>query len=174
VLEVDFPSTQAWKRKLLADAGIAVPPSVTFVPIDFESQTLPDRLTACGFQADQPAWFSWLGVSMYLTREAVMSTLAFVAQRPAGSGITFDYLVPPSSLSLIRRIGFYLLARRLAAAGEPWRTWFDPTALADELRTLGFTRLEDLDAATLNVRFFEGRADRIGGRSVGHVMTAST
>ena len=173
VFEVDFPSTQAWKRKLLADADITVPPSVTFVPIDFESQTLPDRLAACGFQADQPAWFSWLGVSMYLTREAVMSTLAFVAQRSAGSGITFDYLIPPSSMPLFRRIAFYLVAWRLAAAGEPWRTWFDPTELAKDLLRLGFTHLDDLDAAALHARFFAGRADRVGGVSVGHVMTAS-
>jgi methyltransferase (TIGR00027 family) len=173
VFEVDFPTTQRWKHKLLADAGIETPPSVTFVPIDFETQTLPERLEACGFRMDAPAWFSWLGVSMYLTREVVMSTLAFVAQRPSGSGITFDYLVPPKSLPFVRRIGFHLLARRLAAAGEPWQTWFDPDELAHELRGLGFTRLEDLDAEGLTARFFAGRANRLGGRSVGHVMTST-
>jgi methyltransferase (TIGR00027 family) len=173
VFEVDFPSTQAWKHKLLADAGIPVPASVTFVPIDFETQTLPERLQACGFRADAPAWFSWLGVSMYLTREAVMSTLAFVAQRPPGGGVTFDYLIPPASLPFMRRLGFYWLARRLAAAGEPWQTWFDPDELARELRGLGFRQLEDLDAAALNARFFAGRAHRLGGRSVGRVMTAT-
>jgi methyltransferase (TIGR00027 family) len=173
VFEVDFPATQAWKRRLLADAAIPEPSSLTFVPIDFETQSLGEALSACGFRADQPAWFSWLGVSMYLTRPAVTATLAFVAGRPAGSGITFDYLIPPGSLPLIRRIGFYLLARRLAAAGEPWRTWFDPGELAGELKTLGFTRLEDLGSDALNARYFAGRANQIGGRSVGHVMSAS-
>ena len=173
VFEVDFPSTQAWKHKLLADAGIPVPASVTFVPIDFETQTLPERLQACGFRADAPAWFSWLGVSMYLTREAVLSTLAFVARRAPGSGITFDYLVPPASLPFVKRMAFYWFARRLAAAGEPWQTWFDPDELARELRALGFERLEDLGADVLNTRFFAGRADRLGGRSVGRVMTAT-
>jgi methyltransferase (TIGR00027 family) len=173
VFEVDFPSTQAWKRKLLADVRIDVPASLTFVPVDFETQTLPDRLDACGFRADEPAWFSWLGVTMYLSREAVMSTFAFIVQRPPGSGITFDYLVPPASLPFVRRLMFYLLARRLAAAGEPWRTWFDPTELARELQALGFTRLEDLGVDSLNERFFAGRANRLGGRSVGRVMTAA-
>jgi methyltransferase (TIGR00027 family) len=172
VFEVDFPATQTWKRRLLADAAIPAPSSLTFVPIDFETQSLAEALQACGFRAEQPAWFSWLGVTMYLTRPAVMATLAFVAERPAGSGITFDYLIPPSSLPLVRRIGFYLLARRLAAAGEPWRTWFDPDELAGELKALGFTRLEDLGSDALNARYFAGRADQIGGRSVGHVMSA--
>jgi methyltransferase (TIGR00027 family) len=172
VFEVDFPATQVWKRKRLADAGIAEPSSLTFVPVDFETQTLAERLRASGFREDQPAWFSWLGVSMYLTRETAMATLAYVAARPAGSGITFDYLIPPHTLPLIRRIGFHLLARRLAAAGEPWRTWFDPADLALELKRLGFTHLEDLGSEGLVARYFAGSGERIGGSSVGHVMTA--
>ena len=61
----------------------------------------------------------------------------------------------------------------LSSAREPWRTWFAPDELARELRGLGFTRLEDLDAEALNARFFAGRADRLGGRGVGRVMTAT-
>ena len=172
VFEVDFPSTQAWKRRLLAAAGIPVPPSLTFVPVDFETQTLAERLQLCGFRADRPACFSWLGVSMYLTREVVLSTLAFVAQRPPGSSITFDYMLPPRTLPFVRRLAFYWLARRVAAAGEPWRTWFDSAELARELRGLGFTRLEDLDSEALNARYFAGRAHRLGGRSLGRVINA--
>jgi methyltransferase (TIGR00027 family) len=171
VFEVDHPATQAGKRRRLAAAGIAEPASLTFVPVDFETQALPERLAACGFDADAPACFSWLGVSMYLSREAVMSTLAYVAARPPGSGITFDYMIPPSSLPLLRRIGFHLLAHRLKRAGEPWRTWFEPAAFAAELRGLGFTSLEDLDYEALRARYFSAGA-RIGGRSVGHLMTA--
>jgi methyltransferase (TIGR00027 family) len=172
VFEVDFPATQAWKRRLLADAGIAIPASLAFVPADFETRTLAECLRACGFRDDVPAFFSWLGVTMYLTREVVLSTLDFVAARPPGSGITFDYLLPPGALPLWRRLGFHLLARRLAAAGEPWRTWFDPAELARHLHAAGFTRLEDLDAPALNQRYFGGREKRLGGRSAGHVMTA--
>jgi methyltransferase (TIGR00027 family) len=172
VFEVDHPSTQVWKRRLLAGAGIPVPASLAFVPVDFERDSLPERLASCGFDASAPACFSWLGVSMYLTREAVRSTLAFVGARPAGSSITFDYLLPPSSLPFLRRIGFHLLAHRLALAGEPWRTWFAPAELARELHALGFTQLEDLDSAALNLRYFGGRAKELGGRSAGHVMVA--
>jgi len=172
VFEVDHPATQGGKRRRLAAAGIAEPASLTFVPVDFETQALPDRLAACGFDAGAPACFSWLGVTMYLSREAVMSTLAFVAARPRGSGITFDYMIPPSSLPLLRRIGFHLLAHRLRMAGEPWRTWFEPAAFAAELRGLGFTSLEELDYGALRARYFADGAAPIGGRSVGHVMTA--
>jgi len=171
VFEIDAPATQAWKRDLLRRTGIAAPASLTFVPVDFESQSLPEELAAAGFRADEPAFFSWLGVTMYLTRDAVMETLRFVAERPAGSGITFDYLTPPQRLPWRRRIGFYWLARRLAQAGEPWTTWFESDTLDRQLRAMGFSKLENLDGPGLDRRYFGGREKRLGGVSAGCVMT---
>src|SRR5262245_60540946 len=172
VYEVDIPATQAWKRDLLARTRIGEPPSVTFVPVDFETQALSARLREAGFRAHEPAHFSWLGVCMYLTRESVLATLRFVASCAPGSGITFDYMLPPQRLPWLRRIGFWLVSRRVAAAGEPWRTWFDPGDLARELEALGFSSLEELDGPALNRRYFEGRERAVGGMSVGRVMTA--
>ena len=172
VFEVDMPATQAWKRELLARTKIEAPASLTFVPVDFETQALPDQLRAAGFRDDEPAFFSWLGVTMYLTRDAVLATLGWVGRRPEGSGITFDYMTPPNRLPLLRRLGFYLVARRVARAGEPWKTWFAHDDLARELHAMGFTRLEDLDGPGLNQRYFGGRERRLGGASAGRVMTA--
>src|SRR5262245_36371831 len=93
VFEVDFPATQAWKRRKLTAASIAIPPSLTFAPVDFERQTLAAGLAVAGFDASGPAFFSWLGVSMYLSAEAIDSTLQFVASLPPGGGIVFDYAV---------------------------------------------------------------------------------
>jgi methyltransferase (TIGR00027 family) len=172
VFEVDMPSTQAFKRDLLSRTRIDVPPSLTFVPVDFETQGLPEQLRAAGFDEDQPAFFSWLGVSMYLTRDAVLATLRYVAGRPRGSGVTFDYMLPPNRLPWFRRIGFWLVARRVAKLGEPWRTWFEPEDLERELRAMGFTRFDELDGPGLNARYFGGHEKRLGGASVGRVMTA--
>ena len=172
VFEVDMPATQAWKREMLGRTKIEPPASLTFVPVDFETQSLPEQLRAAGFRENEPAFFSWLGVTMYLTRDAVMGTLRYVAQRPAGSGVTFDYMTPPHKLPWLRRIGFHLVARRVAKAGEPWKTWFDAERLAGELRAMGFGRLEDLDGPALNERFCGGRERRLGGASAGRVMTA--
>ena len=172
VFEVDMPATQAWKREMLGRTKIEPPVSLTFVPVDFETQSLPEQLRAAGFRENEPAFFSWLGVTMYLTRDAVMGTLRYVAQRPGGSGVTFDYMTPPHKLPWLRRIGFHLVARRVAKAGEPWKTWFDAGQLALELRAMGFGQLEDLDGPGLNQRYFGGRERRLGGASAGRVMTA--
>ncbi|MGC4054099.1 MAG: class I SAM-dependent methyltransferase [Paludibaculum sp.] len=159
VFEVDFPSTQEWKRGLLNAAGITVPDSATFVPLDFEHHTLPSALEAAGFHVDQPAFFACLGVVPYLTDEAFSSTLEFIASMPAGSGIAFDYAVARSSLNLMERLALDALASRVAAAGEPFRLFFEPPALARRLRLLGFERIEDLGRDELNARYFQNRGD---------------
>lgn len=84
VFEVDHPATQAWKRQRLADASIAIPGSLTFAPVDFEKDTLAGGLAAAGFDREQPAFLTWLGVVPYLTEEAVWSTLDFIASLPGG------------------------------------------------------------------------------------------
>jgi len=172
VFEVDHPATQAWKRRLLTAAGISIPGSLSFVPIDFETQTLAAELRHAGFSPDEPAFFSWLGVSMYLTREAIVDTLRFVASLPRGSGIVFDYAVASESLGFLRRMIAGALLRRVASVGEPWKTFFEPRQLAKELTALGFEHIEDFGAAELNARFFAGRSDQLSVAGLGHLMTA--
>ena len=159
VFEVDYPATQAWKQGRLAAAHVAIPPSLVLVPLDFERQRLADGLQAAGFDPHAPAFFSWLGVTMYLTEEAIASTLQFVASMPSGGGIAFDYAVPRTSLGLIGRLALDALMRRVAAAGEPFRTFIDPHDLPARLAAFGFHGIQDLDRAALNARYFANRAD---------------
>jgi methyltransferase (TIGR00027 family) len=98
VFEVDHPATQAWKRGRLQSAGIAVPQSLVFTSVDFERQTLAGRLEPSGFDPKLSAFFSWLGVTPYLTRESCMATLGYIAKLPAGTGIAFDFAVDPKWL----------------------------------------------------------------------------
>jgi methyltransferase (TIGR00027 family) len=173
VFEVDHPATQAWKLERLLAAGIAIPPSLRFVPVDFERQTLAAGLKEGGFDSGSPAFFSWLGVTPYLTRESCMATLRFIAQLPRGSGVAFDFAVDPKLLNLRQRLALYVISRRVAAAGEPFQLFFRPTELAEELRNLGFQRTEILGTEEINARYFKDRADglRIRG-GLGQLMGA--
>ena len=175
LFEVDHPATQGWKRRLLEAARIAIPETLAFAPVDFERQTLGEGLREAGFDAGRPAFFSWLGVVPYLTENAVMATLGFIASLPAGSGVVFDYAQPPESLDPLRRRAFDALAERVAAHGEPFRAFFDPAWLAGELRRLGFGEIEDLDGEAINARYFAGRADGLrAGSGIGHLMKAAS
>jgi len=143
----------------LQSAGIAVPQSLVFTSVDFERQTLAGRLEPSGFDPKLSAFFSWLGVTPYLTRESCMATLGYVAKLPAGTGIAFDFAVDPKLLGWPERVALYALSRRVAAAGEPFQLFFRPAELAEELKHLGFQRTEILGAEEINARYFTDRAD---------------
>lgn len=161
VFEVDHPATQEWKRQLISQAHLKAPGSLVYVPVNFETEQLGQRLIANGFRADEPAFFSWLGVTMYLSLEAVLETLRFVVQSPVSSGIVFDYLTAPARWDLLRRWGMKVLMRRVAAGGEPWQTFFSPAQLHGELRRLGFATVRDFGGAEMNARYFEHAGARL-------------
>ncbi len=172
VFEVDHPATQSWKRARLRQTEIAIPDSLTFAPVDFERQTLADGLTRAGFRTEEAAFFSLLGVVVYLTKAAVMETFKFVASLPARSEIVFDYSIPPSALSESQRFFREIRASRVAAIGEPWITCFDPSSLIHELRGLGFQYFEDLGPAEANKRYFKDREDTLRIVDGGRLMKA--
>ncbi|WP_238595048.1 class I SAM-dependent methyltransferase, partial [Nocardia seriolae] len=140
VFEVDHPDTQRWKLELLADSGIEIPDSVTFAPVDFETGTLAAGLAAAGFRRDEPAVFVWLGVVMYLTRDAVEETLRFIAGQARPVQVVADYLSPGTNSA--EREALRLRAERIAKINEPFRTYFEPAEFEDLLRSLGFDTVD--------------------------------
>jgi methyltransferase (TIGR00027 family) len=174
VFEVDFPATQQWKRAVLSQAAIDIPGNLTFVPLDFEHKTLADGLADAGVRASQPTYFGWLGVVPYLTRDAFRATLATLGKFPTGTAVTFDYAFPPETLNPERRRVFDTLAKRVEAAGEPFRLFFTPEAMESELRAAGFNRSEQADSDRLNDLYFNNRADglRLSPVRVGMLVTA--
>jgi methyltransferase (TIGR00027 family) len=172
VFEVDHPATQGWKRARLSEVHIAAPDWVTYAPVDFERETIREGLARAGFDFLAPAVFAWLGVVPYLTREAVIATLTFVASLAKGSEIVFDYAETPGKESAEQRAHFQAMADRVAASGEPFRSFFEVDALLRDVKALGFSLVEDLDAAVLNARYFQGRSDGLALRGRGHLLHA--
>jgi methyltransferase (TIGR00027 family) len=142
VFEVDHPATQQWKRQLLADPGIAMPDSATFVPVDFETDSLADLLIANGFDPSHPALVSWLGVTMYLTREAIGQTLAVIGGFAPGTEVIVDYMVPPGLRDEAGQAYVDLLGPVTAERGEPWLTFLGPDDMTVILEQRGFEVIE--------------------------------
>jgi methyltransferase (TIGR00027 family) len=174
VFEVDHPATQAWKRAQLAEAGITAPPSLTFAPVDFERVTAMDGLAAAGFRADEPAFFGWLGVTMYLSRDTVMAMFRTIASLPKPSGVVFDYGIDRSLLGMLERMVLDAFVARVAAAGEPWTAFFKPDELVADLNGLGFTDVEDLSPDAINERYFKNRTDDLKVGTLARIMRATT
>jgi len=138
VFEVDHPASQRVKRAALAAAGIEVPDSVRFVPADLAVDPLARCLAAAGFDAAAPAVVSWLGVTMYLTSEAVAQTLAAVAGLAPGTELIADYLLPPDARDEAGALYGTLVAQASAERGEPWLSCFTPGQMADLAARAGF------------------------------------
>ncbi|HYC44924.1 MAG TPA: class I SAM-dependent methyltransferase [Burkholderiales bacterium] len=172
VFEVDHPATQRWKRERLSAAQIAVPESVTYAPVDFERETLAQGLTRAGFDPSRPAFFSMLGVAVYLTKPALRDTLAYVASLAQGTGIVFSYGVSNDLLTESQKRSRTQSALRVADLGEPWLSYYEPAALAWDLMDIGFGKVTDVDGATANLRYFRGRADGLRVSSTSRLMAA--
>ncbi|MGW4378780.1 class I SAM-dependent methyltransferase [Kitasatospora sp. NPDC004531] len=162
VFEVDHPHTQHWKRGRLAAAGIAVPPTVAFVPLDLEQGSPAAALAAAGFDPGRPAVVSWLGVTMYLSAEAIAQVLSTVGGLAPGTELVAEHLLPAGHRDPAGQA--YAEHVRAAAAenGEPWRTFLavdemDALLTAHGLRPLRHLRQHDV----LATETWEQRTDAL-------------
>lgn len=159
IFEVDYPATQARKRQCIVSRDLAVPANLRYVPVDFERESMSERLAGQGFDASQPAFFSWLGVVMFLTAQAIEATLRFVASLPRGSAIALSFNPPEESLE-----GEHLeLARqsviRCSSRGEPWLSRHTPEALSAIAARAGFSSTFHLTPEFAAERYFGKRRD---------------
>jgi methyltransferase (TIGR00027 family) len=153
VFEVDHAATQSWKRERIKAAALIEPQSLIFAPTDFEKENLSEALTRAGFSLNQPAFFQWLGVVPYLTREAVSATLKFISEVPEAV-VVFDYAEPFQNYHAKRRANIIAVAESAAARGEPWLSLFDPADLHELLRRNGFKTVEDLGLPEIAERLY--------------------
>jgi methyltransferase (TIGR00027 family) len=167
VFEVDHPATQAWKRNRLTEAGLTIPASLAFAPVDLEQQDSLTGLIKVGFQPDRPAFFHWLGVVPYLPREVITSTLRFIGSIP-GSEVVFDYTEPLENYPEGRRA--YIAGA--AALGEPWISHFDPVDISAQLREHGFQEQEDLSLGEIAVRYLAAPRAQVEKAPGPHVIRA--
>lgn len=158
VIEVDQLATQALKRAQLAAAHVEVPENVTFASIDFERESLRDGLRRHRVSFEEPTFFSWLGVTMYLTEDAIDAVFRTVAMFPAGSEIVFTFAQPREP-----KVGSAspTLAELAASVGEPWLTYFEPDALERKLRGMGFTAIKFLTPPAAGALYFSDRSDEL-------------
>jgi methyltransferase (TIGR00027 family) len=173
IYEVDHPATQSFKLRRLDEAGIARPAAARFLAADLAIEDLAAVLARSDFDPLAPAFFSWLGVTMYLTRAANEQALRGIAGcAAAGSELVFTYIDdlmfrPEAGEAYVR---FERLRREVAAIGEPFLCGFDPATLPQELAALGFDLLDDLSDVDLVSRY--DPQDRNALRTSGHSRIA--
>jgi len=160
VFEVDHPATQEVKRHRILKANGSIPPNLTFVPVDFEIDKMDEALVRAGFDSQAPAFFSWLGVTYYLTQNAIQDSLDRIAKISApGSQVVFDFKIAKEMMS----VEWIRLCEKLegfvARRGEPMLTDFTPQSLNEMMARHGYTGVELLPADEQRRRYMDGRID---------------
>jgi methyltransferase (TIGR00027 family) len=177
IFEVDHPSTQELKRGRLALCEIALPSELHLVAADLSETGLDDALASSLFRHDRPAFFSWLGVTGYLTREANLATLAAIAScAVAGSELVFSYLDQSMLDSNDEQDPIQRARAQVASLGEPWVSGFDPDELHSDLRGAGLELVENLGPEQLGARYCAGRTDGLrpsAGSYIAHARVVS-
>jgi O-methyltransferase involved in polyketide biosynthesis len=151
---------------------VPLPPNLTFVPVDFEKQSLIESLQTSAYRMDAPAVFSWLGVTEYLTTEAIFSALRIVALLAPGTEILFQYDLPKELLDEESRQVLAVVMAYAAANSEPLITFFEPSRLAAQLRELGFSEVWDFSPEEASSLYFASRADGLRPPAGVHLMGA--
>jgi methyltransferase (TIGR00027 family) len=164
VFELDDPVFQEWKRQRIAELGLAAPSQLRFVPCDFETSSIADALVKSSFAADQPCFTSWLGVTQYLTREAIGKTLRWAGGRPAGSEIVLTFLESNAQAAQLRT--------KMAQTGVAVLSDFATGEMTAMLKEAGFSRIEHLEPEAAEERYFLGRTDGLKAPEMQRLVSA--
>jgi methyltransferase (TIGR00027 family) len=168
VFEIDHPGTQARKRQLLSRTKETVPANLTFIPVDFTTQSLPDVLAAHGFAKDKKTTFLWEGVSYYLPRSVVENVLAFIGTC-TGSSVIFDYATKAYVDGDTASLGGKQVARWLKRMREPFLFGLDPQETGAFLATQNLDVVSEFGPAELADAYLKTTDGRPVGGLFGHI-----
>jgi methyltransferase (TIGR00027 family) len=175
VFEVDQSGPQAWKRQRLVELGLGVPEWLRLVPVDFEAGTSWwERLADAGFDATRPAVVASTGVSMYLSRDAIVATLRQIAALAPGSTLAMTYILPPEFADQEELPGRRMSEQGARASGTPFVSFFTSGEMTALAREAGFRDASHVSAADLTARYFAGRPDGLHPGRSGEMLLATT
>ena len=172
VFEVDRAGAQEWKRRRLMELGFGVPDWLRFVAVDFEKDDLWQRLAAAGFDATRPAVISMAGVSMYLTRDAILDTLRKIASLAPGSTLAMTFMLPIEMNEPEMRPMIEAAARGARASGTPFISFFAPDEMLALAREAGFREARHVSGGDLSARYFAGRTDGLQSSKAEELLVA--
>lgn len=155
VFELDHPSTQAAKRRVIEKLEGGLPANVHLAPVDLVTDSLAGALTGAGVRSDLRTIFIWEGVLSYLTRDAVDDTLAAIAAGSAGGSVLIFTYVDAKALDEAGSLpGKEAWLRAVARADEPFRLGLEPEReLPELLHRHGLGLTDDVDTSTAAAGF---------------------
>ncbi len=159
VYEIDQPGTQTWKQQRLIEVGFDIPRWLHFVSVDFEISSWWEKLLKAWFDIGKPAVVSCTGVSLYLTKDAITSTLQQIASLAPGSTLAMTFYLPMTLLDEEDKPMQEMAEKGARAAGTPMISFFAPNEILDLAGKAGFKEAKTISTKDMEQYYFMNRTD---------------
>jgi methyltransferase (TIGR00027 family) len=174
VYEIDQPDTQTWKQQRLNESGYGIPEWLHFVSVNFETSSWWDALLASGFDVNRPAVVVCTGVTLYLTREAITSTLKQLSALAPGSKLAITFYLPLELMDQEDQFLQQIAIKGAREAGTPFISFFSPDEIIALGKETGLKNLETVSTRDLQTVYFSGREDQLAPASGEIFLLATT
>lgn len=159
IYEIDQPATLTWKQQRIIDIGFALPEYLHFVPVNFETDTWWKELLKAGFDSSKPAVIVSTGVTLYLTKEAIISTLNEIAKWAPGSTLAMAFYLPMELLDEEDRSMQAIAEKGAKAAGTPFVSFFHPNEILAMSDKAGLKHPRMISTKDMEQWYFSDRTD---------------
>jgi len=159
LFEIDQPDTQEWKQQRLEELGYGIPDWLHFVSVDFEKVSWWEELIKADFDTNKMALVACTGVTLYLTKDAIMDTLRKIAGLAAGSILAMTFYLPLSLMDEADQPLQLIAEKGAREAGTPFLSFFSPDEVLAMAAEAGFKKSEIISTRDLQQRYFANRAD---------------
>ena len=161
IYEIDQPDTLVWKQQRLIKLGFDLPENLHFVPVNFEMASWCEQLLKAGFDISKPAVVACTGVSLYLTKEAISSTLHQISTLAPGSKLAMTFYLPIEFLDEEDKPMQEIAEKGARAAGTPFVSFFTPDEILALAREAGFKKAETISTKDMEQYYFQNRTDHL-------------
>lgn len=161
VYEIDQPDTQAWKRQRFIELGFGIPEWLHFVSVDFEISSWQNQLLEAGFNPNKPAVVACTGVSLYLTKEAIIALLKQIVVLAPGSKLAMTFYLPLEILDEEDKPMQEIAEKGAREAGTPMISFFTPDEIIALAHDTGFKEVKTISTRDMERLYFTNRADNL-------------
>jgi methyltransferase (TIGR00027 family) len=164
IFEIDQPDTLAWKQQRLTELGFGIPEWLHFVPVNFSRYNRDSwwvQLLKAGFDTNKPAVVACTGVSLYLTKEVITSTLNQIAALVSGSKLAMTFYLPIELLDEEDKQMQEIAEKGAREAGTPMISFFKPDEILTLANNAGFKEAKTISTKDMELYYFSNRADNL-------------
>nr|WP_068890833.1 class I SAM-dependent methyltransferase [Pedobacter panaciterrae] len=161
IYEIDQSDTQTWKQRRLTELGFGTPEWLHFVSVNFETSSWWEQLLKAGFDISKPAFIACTGVTLYLTKDAIVDTLKQIASLASGSKLAITFYLPIELMDEEDKPLQQIANKGARESGTPFVSFFTPNEILELANNAGLKEAKTTSTKDLEQYYFNDRTDNL-------------